>query len=322
MVSRLGACSVLLGLALGWVTPAAAAEPSESAKESARNLMAEARELRDRQDLQAALARFEAADAIMGVPTTGFEVARTQADLLLLIEARATLRRVLAIPEGPEDPEPFKVARDKAKALDAELGKRIGAIRVLLRGVPRDRASVTVNRDELPAAALDLPFRVNPGRHRVVVRSGGKELTREVDVPERETVTVELDLGEPKRSILPPRKPTQPSRSNIPTLTYAGGGLAVSGLLVGSASGLIALSKKRSAEEGCRNNHCPPATWADLDAAHSFATASTIGFVLAGVGAGVGAAGFWLGNRPQEPYSASSWQVQASPSGVRLGGRF
>jgi len=321
MVSRLGACSVLLGLALGWATPAAA-EPSESAKETARNLMAEARELRERQDLQSALTRFEAADAIMGVPTTGFEVARTQADLLLFIEARATLQRVLAIPEQPDDPEPFAVARDKARQLDAELSRRIGAVRVLLRGAARHHVSVTVDQDQLPAAALQLPFRVNPGRHRVVVRSGSKELVREVDVPERDTVTVELELGEPKRPPPPQRRPAEPGHAKIPVLTYVGGGLAVSGLLVGGASGVIALSKKQSAEEGCSANRCPPATWDDLDAAQSFATASTIGFVLAGVGVGVGAAGFWLGSQAQGPYSASSWQVQASPSGVRLGGRF
>jgi hypothetical protein len=321
MVSRLGVCSVLLGLALGWATPAAA-QPSESEKETARNLMAEARDLRDRRDLRGALARFEAADTIMGVPTTGFEIARTQADLGLLIEARATLRRVLGIPQRPDDPEPFAVARDKAKQLDAELAHRIGAVRVLVHGVARRDVSITVDQDQLPATALEGPFRVNPGRHRVVARSGNRELVREVEVPERDTVTVELELGEPKRSPPPPRPEAEPGHAKIPVLAYVGGGLAIGGALLGGASGVIALSKKRSAEEGCRNNHCPPATWDDLDAAHSFATASTIGFVLAGVGVGVGAAGFWLGSQPQGKYSASSWQVQASPSGVRLGGRF
>ena len=115
-----------------------------------------------------ALARFKAADSIMGVPTTGFEVARTQADLGLLIEARATLRRVLAIPQRPEDPEPFSIARDKAKRLDAELSQRIGAVRVLVLGVTHRHVFVTVDHDEVPAAALGLPFRVNPGTHRVV----------------------------------------------------------------------------------------------------------------------------------------------------------
>src|SRR6185503_5216812 len=100
----------LVWLALTWTT-AAAADPSESAKETARGLMAEGRELRDKHDLSGALARFQAADALMGVPTTGFEIARTQTDMGLLIEARATLRRVLAITERPDDPEPFKLAR-------------------------------------------------------------------------------------------------------------------------------------------------------------------------------------------------------------------
>lgn len=100
------------------------AEPDESQKESARNLMAEGRELREAQDLRGALVRFQTADEIMGVPTTAYEVAATQAELAMLVEARATLRRLLAMPVREDDPEPFRVARTRARQLDAELAER------------------------------------------------------------------------------------------------------------------------------------------------------------------------------------------------------
>jgi hypothetical protein len=314
----------LVWLALTWTT-AAAADPSESAKETARGLMAEGRELRDKRDLSGALARFQAADALMGVPTTGFEIARTQTDMGLLIEARATLRRVLAITERPDDPEPFKLARDKAKALDAELGQRIGAVRVRVRGAAQNEVSVTVDQDQIPSAALELPFRVNPGRHRVLVRSGGKEQLREIEVPERETIAVSFELGAaaraPRANAVPASAPPDSARGKVPTLTYVGGGLGVAGLVVGGVSGVVALSKKQAAQRGCVANRCPPATWDDLDAARSFATASTFGFLIAGLGIGVGAGAWWL-REPESAPSTAAWQVVASPSGVRVGGRF
>src|SRR4051794_22145874 len=92
-----GASLLSLALLLGQVGRASA-EPTASGKETARGLMTEARDLRDKNDLRGALSRFQAADAIMRVPTTGLEVARTEAALGLLVEARDTIHRVLAIP--------------------------------------------------------------------------------------------------------------------------------------------------------------------------------------------------------------------------------
>src|SRR5262249_27770672 len=72
--------------AAGFLTAAAlvtgaawAAEPSAVDRESARAYMAEGRQKRDAGDLKAALRAFQAADAVMHVPTTGFEVAKTEA---------------------------------------------------------------------------------------------------------------------------------------------------------------------------------------------------------------------------------------------------
>src|SRR5882724_11625185 len=132
---RLSCGALLLGLLSG--SALAHAQPSAAQKETARGLMAEARELRDRGDLAGALKRFSAADSIMGVPTTGFEVAATQAQLGQLVEARETLRHVLAIAPGADDPEPFNEARSKARALDQQLLARLGALRFDVSGVSR-----------------------------------------------------------------------------------------------------------------------------------------------------------------------------------------
>src|SRR5688500_11391499 len=70
-------CTVL-ALSLLLATSTGHTQPSAAQKETARGLMAEARDLRERGDLQGALTRFSAADSLMGVPTTGFEMAVTQ----------------------------------------------------------------------------------------------------------------------------------------------------------------------------------------------------------------------------------------------------
>lgn len=324
----------LLLLLATWTAPARA-EPSESLREVARNLMAEGRELREKSDHAAALSRFQAADAIMGVPTTGFEIARSQADLLLLLEAKETLRRVLSLPEKPDDPEPFRAARMKARALDVELTQRIGGVRIMLRGPDREQAKVSVGALELTSTELEGTVKLNPGRHRIVVLAAGKEHAREVVVPERATLAVSFDLSpeptpaadapaasepEPQR---PPAMAARAERSAprpVPTLAYVGGGVAVAGVIVGSVSGAWAMTKKNEAWAGCEGTRCPPETWDTVDSAHRFATISTVSFVVAGVGAGIGVGAWLLGRRSQS--AAASLELRAAPGRLQLGGTF
>ncbi len=75
----------------------AVAETSPAETTSSRNLLAEGRALRERNDLDGALLRFEAADKLLHTRTTGLELAQTQAVVELLVEARETLARVSQI---------------------------------------------------------------------------------------------------------------------------------------------------------------------------------------------------------------------------------
>ncbi len=286
MASR-AAVSALTTFGVLLIASAAQAEPGAAQKETARSLMAEARGLREHSDLAGALARFREADAIMGVPTTGFEVARTQADLGMLVEARETLHRILAEPTTEDDPEPFRDARKKAEALDEELDGRLASLRLLVVGLaPGTAISIRLDRDEVPEAALALPLRVNPGHHRIVVKAAGQELTREVDTGEHAAIDVELKFAAASASVARAEQPSSPAQGDsrersqaIPTLAYVGGAVAGAGIVVGSVAGVLALSDKHAAEKGCVADRCPPSTWSDLNGAHTFATVSTIAFI-------------------------------------------
>lgn len=322
------------GLLLSVVLSAAAAnaQPTLVQKETARELMAEGRELRDLGDLEAALRRFGAADSLMGVPTTGFEVAATQAQLGRLVEARETLRRVLALAQSPDDPEPFNEARSKAGSLDQQLSARIGGLRFVIRGVPVDAAlDVTVDGESVPKAVLSLPLRVNPGHHVVVARAAGRELKREVDAAEGQTVAVELEFASDaapvasaqraaarpsaERAALPPA----PARQGVPTLAYLGGGVGLAGILVGSVAGISAISHRNDAKRACVAGSCPRSTWNDLDSAHAMATVSTVGFVVGAVGV-VAAAGAILldGDEPRSTQRAFVVSPDVTRQGARL----
>jgi hypothetical protein len=329
---------LLLGLLLG--TTALHAQPSAAQKETARGLMAEARELREQGDLDGALTRFTAADSLMSVPTTGFEVAATQAELGRLVEARETLRRVLALPQRPDDPEPFNEARSKARALDQQLLSRIGALRFSLSGVGEaDALEITVDGELVPRAALSLPFRVNPGRHTVVARARGRELKREVAAVEAQTLPVELKFAgaaaapatsEPTRTQrLSPARRRAPAANatasrGLPTLAYVGGGVGLAGILVGSIAGVSAISHRNDAKKSCVAGSCPPSTWSDLDSARAMASVSTVGFVVAAVGVVVGAGALLLEDDVSSTERAFVVSPAVSGQGARLtvAGRF
>jgi hypothetical protein len=278
----------------------ARAQPSDAEKETARTLMGEARQLRQEGDLRGALRRFNAADAIMNVPTTGFEVASTQAQLGELVEARETLLRVLAIPQAAGDPQPFNEARAKARSLDEQLVTRIGSITLRACGsgpMVEVEVELSVDGNPLPTAMIGLPFRVNPGKHQIAVRLEGRPLLHQVDVAEGQALEVPLEcasqeklapLAAPSPSPSATRRRDEERRpqasSSFPVLAYVGAGMGVLGAGVGTTTGLIAISRKNMATEGCVKDACPPSTWTSLERAEELANISTVSFVVGGLG--------------------------------------
>jgi hypothetical protein len=288
-MGRLGAAGLLAILV--FAATRAGAEPTAAEKETARSLMAEGRDLRDGGDLKSALKRFQAADSIMHVPTTGLEVARTEAALGLLVEARETLQRVARLPEDPSDPAPFREARAQADKLDEELRRRIGAIRFDVRraqGAPEP--AIAVDGVALLSAVVDLPFRVNPGRHLVQGKLGSKEVTQTVDARESETLTVVLDFRGAEPAPSEPRPRVEAGARGWSTMTYVGFGVGTVGIALGAATGMLALTSKKAAERGCVAGDCPPSTWPDLDRMDTYARVSTASFVVGLIGLGGGAA--------------------------------
>lgn len=279
----------------------ASADPSLSDRETARSLMDDGDAKRDKNDFKAALKSYEAADAIMHVPTTGLEVARAQAQLGMLLEARETLGRVNRLPPKPGEPAPFTAARKTAEALTAEIGARIPSVTVLVtNGEPGQTTVVVFDGEIVPPAASAAPRKVNPGRHSVVARSGSLEKKQDIDVAERESKTVTIDLKPFKAPApVPPPGGEEPVETSSPSslpkvLIFGGFGLGVVGIGVGSVTGLLSISQVSDVKKDCQNNVCPQSKSGDIDSAKSMGTISTIAFIAGGVGVGAGIIGLIL----------------------------
>ncbi len=289
--SRRIARALLLSLAVSTSLVAvsvSAAEPDETAKKAARNFMTEGRDLRDHKDLKGALEAFKKADAIMGVPSTGIEVARTLRQLGQLREAKKIATEIASSEVKPKEPAPFAVARDEAKQLLAELEKAMPVISIKVKGAAKPEIRVD------DALVVDPSHvEVDPGEHKVQARGPKDTKSATVTLAEGEKKDLSFDLSPPAepKEPAPPKEPVEgkvkPS-SGKGTLAAVGFGLGGAGLLVGAVTGFMAKGKASTAKDACVDSRCPPSVHGDIDSGKRLATFSNIGFAVAVVGAGVG----------------------------------
>lgn len=305
----------------------ALAEPSPADKETARALMSTGRQDRTKGDLKGALKAFAAADAIMGVPTTGLEVARSQVALGLLVEARDTALQVTRLPVLAREPAPFKAAREAAQSLSTDLLTRIPSLTVSVTNVPEGAtATVTIDGVALSAEAMDAPRKLDPGRHVVVAKAGSAEKTAEIVLAEKDTKSVALDLPAPEAAATTSDNPApapqeEPSssteRSGASKAMLIGGfGVAGVGLIVGSITGALSLAKTSSIKgsSACVGNVCNPSEDGDLSSARTMATVSTVSFIAAGVGAVVGVVGIFTGRAKTPANTEQTARIWCEPT--------
>jgi hypothetical protein len=268
-------------------------EASAEDKETARSLVALGDERMAAKDYAAALKAYQGADAIMGVPTTGIEVARAQVALGLLAEARDLLLRVARFPKDPNEPEAFTKARETAQKLAESLAQRIPSLQVDVVGVSdTDSVEVLVDGERIPNATLGLPRKTNPGEHRISATAPGKPpLETVVRLEEREREVVTIDFA--RTATTTATHPAGPAASGeaqsvLPTVAYASFGVAGVGLLVGAITGGVSLSTASSVKDTCAGDVCPTSSQADADRALTLAHVSTVSLALGGAAALVG----------------------------------
>ncbi|AUX38749.1 hypothetical protein SOCE26_001270 [Sorangium cellulosum] len=198
---------------------------------------------------------------------------------------------------------------------------------------------------ERPSLGVALP--VDPGEHVVTTqapRGPVHEVKFTIEASESRTIHLEVKppVEEPppvrsqgpsvKQGVVPPGDrvagpaPAPPAAGpgGRRAVTYVTGGLAVSGLVLGSVTGWMALSESSRAATECSNigpdvAECSPLGKAAGDRAKHLGLMSTIGFGAGGVLAGAAVLLLLTEPRPPLPHAgAVSWSLLAGPTGAGL----
>lgn len=338
MASRQTAVLFSIGI---WLCAATAfAAPSASERETARSLMQDGDRLLAAGDPANALKCYQAAHAIMHVPTTGAAVAKTQAQLGQLVEARSSALDVLSIPTAYGEPAVFGQARDAAAALARSLESRVCALKT--RVLPETAEySLQIDDVALPKAARTAPFRTNPGSHTVRVRAPGYQAqSREIYLREGADQVLEIKLlPEVLRESRPQPEAAAPMQLSAGQAAYSreqqddarqGGrirgwiGLSVgaASLAVGVVSGYLSWSQTSDIMRFCGADYrCDPSQESALRRANTLAIVADVTVPLGVVGLAYGL--YELLTLPDAPTEAAhaGLRLDILPNGVVLRGR-
>lgn len=140
----------------------AAPQTSADPREQARKLVVQGAAEIKRGDYVKALAQFSQAYALYPSPKILFNMAQTYKELGRLVEALDGYERFLRTARKRTSRGLLKVARGKVQALK-------GQVATLLVQVSEPGAMIRIDGAEVGLSPMDIPYRVLPGRHLLVV---------------------------------------------------------------------------------------------------------------------------------------------------------
>jgi hypothetical protein len=300
-----------------------AAEPSAADRETSRALYAQGMQALDAHDYAGAERACGGARALTKVPTASACWGRALEGLGRLLEARDAFLEAARYPTKPDEPEVFATARQSSDQEAEALSKRIPTVTLAVSG-PSESAPLRVTVDGAAVApkTARLPRKVNPGAHIVVVSAAGfAPMSVNVDVAESEDrhlgVTLSLAKEATSDTPTPPRALTETEEPrSLGAPVWVAFGVGAAGLLVGSVAGAAGFASAGSAKSHCTGNACAPDAQGPINDAKTWATISDVGFVVAGVGAAVGA-GLLLWGRPERAAPSASLSIGPGSVGVR-----
>ena len=330
MSSWLGFCQtrrafgcLAFGLCTALVSPALAQSgPRAEDVAAARALAVEGIKLADAGDCRNAVEKLERAEALRHAPTILGRLGECQVALGKIVLGTENLQRVVREQLAADAPAAFRDAQVRAqKVLDTAL-PRIGKLKIVVEPAGT-QASVKVNGEQVPPAVLGVERPTDPGNHQVEASAPGylptSAAVRLADGGS-ETVTLRLQpdpnaaaapppvagpppMGPPPGPPMggpptPPDPPAPPdpgadaasSGGGSKTLAFVALGIGGAGLIAGSITGLMAMSKTKDLEDLCDDDKVcrDEESFDEYDSAKNLATISTIAFGVGAVGVGAG----------------------------------
>ncbi len=281
---------------------------AEAAMKAARPYAEKGFALFEQERYAASITEFERAEARYHAPPHLLYIARAQAKLGRLIEARDGLQAIVDETLDDHSPKAFLVAQVEAKADLGELEGRIPTLQVAVSGPGADGATLTVDGREVGAPPQTLEL--DPGHHTIEAQGDGAWVPAQsvtLEPGDRTEITLEMQADDGDDSLLMPA-----------VVCFGLGGL---GLVIGTITGVVSLNQTAEIDEQCDGDHCPAGLEGDADTAKATGNASTAFFVIGGMAAAAGAA-LLLFDSPAGSDSAASLQLRVGPGALQLQGTF
>ncbi len=236
---------------------------------------------------------------------------------------------------------------------------RIPRLTVVVKGTAPTEVEVSIDGTPLPIALIGTEQLQDPGVHRVQGTRGPEVVTESITVREGDRANVPLQFqlvsaavvqsgtnappptpaaAQPTQAVQPtpeaqpapvavvpaapaPTPTESPSANRQKLLGWIGIGAGGAGVLVGSVTGIMAISKHSSLEGcgACSGDRCTPAKAGESDSLNSLRTVSTIGLAAGGV---LAAAGVTLLLTAPKQESGPRVGLWLSPSGASVTGGF
>lgn len=242
-------------------TASAKREPTAGDLATARTALREGLSLREKGDLQGALARLGSAFDLVPTPVTGFELGKTHMMLGHVLQAHELFKKVVRMPPSMEESTRSQTSREEAARLAKELEPRIPSLRLKITLFEGASAIVKVDDEVIALTGAETLRAVDPGPHDVVAKAGeGPEEKAHVEVAESETKDVALApkwvapkvvAGGKSRDVIYVRQTN--------SLAFIGFGMATAALIVTAVSGYIYVDARNDAKDKCGERYCPPA---------------------------------------------------------------
>ena len=303
------------------------ARAQSSGAAAAEVLFEQARKAMDAKDYDTACQRFRESNRLDPAHGTVLNLAVCEESRGNLATAWELFRAVY------EKLPPTDQRRDFAKEHADALEPRLPRVTFeLAAGAP----SETVVRDgdaQYAGASFGVPLPVNPGKRTLKVEAPGRqEATVDLEIAEGEQKTVQVAPGEPlpaettgaEQAAVEQDVPASAGDagaergSDTTVLGIVLGGVGVAGLGVGAVTGLMALSKQKTAEDNC-SDALQACNQTGVDAASSgrtLALVSTIGWVVGALGVGAGA--YFILTSDGDSGAETALGTEVGPGGARL----
>ncbi len=304
-VAMLGASSLIA------LASAARADDASANRAAARELGVQGVLLAEKGKCGDAIEKLQRAEKLYHAPTTLERLGECEVEVGRLVDGTEDLQRVVKedLPAGA--PAAFTAAKTRAAAVIKKAMPRIAHLRVHVNAPSGATATVTMDGNSYPDAALDGDRPVDPGTHALSATADGMiRADTTISLGDAESKSVELKLVPDPNAAKPmqiappivdntPKPPTDDdtkktsppppeSPSHVPA--YLAFGVGIAGVGVGTVTGILALSKKSSLDTVCgpSKTGCPASSQSDIDSAKTMGTISTVGFIVGGVGVAAG----------------------------------